>query len=51
LAATTDSPGPFLAAVGEHRPQVAIVDVRMPPTHTDEVTAVLRYLEDGQRLP
>ena len=23
-------------AVGEHRPDVAIVDVRMPPTHTDE---------------
>lgn len=26
----------FLAAVEEHRPDVAIVDVRMPPTHTDE---------------
>ncbi|WP_114907226.1 response regulator [Ornithinimicrobium murale] len=26
----------FLDAVTEHRPQVAIVDVRMPPTHTDE---------------
>jgi DNA-binding NarL/FixJ family response regulator len=26
----------LLAAVGEHRPDVAIVDVRMPPTHTDE---------------
>jgi DNA-binding NarL/FixJ family response regulator len=25
-----------LAAVAEHRPDVAIVDVRMPPTHTDE---------------
>ena len=24
------------AAVAEHRPDVAIVDVRMPPTHTDE---------------
>ena len=24
------------AAVAEHRPQVAVVDVRMPPTHTDE---------------
>ena len=23
-------------AVGEHQPDVAIVDVRMPPTHTDE---------------
>ncbi|MEU8661598.1 response regulator, partial [Actinoplanes philippinensis] len=34
VLATTDAPGPFLAAVEEHRPDVAIVDVRMPPTHT-----------------
>jgi DNA-binding NarL/FixJ family response regulator len=26
----------LLAAVAEHRPDLAIVDVRMPPTHTDE---------------
>jgi len=26
----------LLAAVREHRPDVAIVDIRMPPTHTDE---------------
>jgi DNA-binding NarL/FixJ family response regulator len=26
----------LLAAVAEHRPDAAIVDVRMPPTHTDE---------------
>ncbi|BCJ37425.1 DNA-binding response regulator [Actinocatenispora thailandica] len=25
-----------LAAVAEHRPQVTVLDVRMPPTHTDE---------------
>ncbi|HEX8860624.1 MAG TPA: response regulator, partial [Actinomycetes bacterium] len=24
------------AAVASHRPDVAIVDIRMPPTHTDE---------------
>jgi DNA-binding NarL/FixJ family response regulator len=36
VVATTDSPRPFLAAIDEHRPDVAIVDVRMPPTHTDE---------------
>jgi DNA-binding NarL/FixJ family response regulator len=36
VVATADGPGPFLAAVDEHRPDVAIVDVRMPPTHTDE---------------
>jgi DNA-binding NarL/FixJ family response regulator len=26
----------MLRAVAEHRPDVAIIDVRMPPTHTDE---------------
>src|SRR5260221_2330163 len=26
----------LLAAVAQHRPDVAVVDVRMPPTHTDE---------------
>ncbi len=26
----------LLAAVSEHAPDVAIVDIRMPPTHTDE---------------
>src|SRR5579871_3624446 len=25
-----------LAAVAEHNPDVAIIDIRMPPTHTDE---------------
>jgi DNA-binding NarL/FixJ family response regulator len=26
----------LLAAIAEHRPDVTIVDIRMPPTHTDE---------------
>ena len=26
----------LLAAVAEHRPDVAVVDIRMPPTHPDE---------------
>jgi DNA-binding NarL/FixJ family response regulator len=26
----------LIIAVGEHKPEVAIVDLRMPPTHTDE---------------
>ena len=30
------TPTALLAAVAEHRPDVAVVDVRMPPTHTDE---------------
>lgn len=36
VVATASDPDGFLAAVGEHHPDVAIVDVRMPPTHTDE---------------
>lgn len=35
VAATADAEE-FLAAVAEHRPDVAVLDVRMPPTHTDE---------------
>jgi DNA-binding NarL/FixJ family response regulator len=34
-AAVEDAPA-LLAAVAEHRPDAAIVDIRMPPTHTDE---------------
>jgi len=28
--------GRAAAAVAEHKPDVAVVDIRMPPTHTDE---------------
>ncbi|MEV6923536.1 response regulator transcription factor [Dactylosporangium sp. NPDC051485] len=35
LAAVGDGPS-LVAAIVEHRPDVAIVDVRMPPSHTDE---------------
>src|SRR6185369_1888275 len=35
------------AAVDEHRPDVVIVDIRMPPTHTDEgLRAALRLRRD-----
>jgi DNA-binding NarL/FixJ family response regulator len=34
-AAVADA-GALLAAVAEHQPDVAVVDIRMPPTHTDE---------------
>jgi DNA-binding NarL/FixJ family response regulator len=36
VAAAVGDPDALRAAVGHHRPDVAIVDIRMPPTHTDE---------------
>lgn len=36
VAAAVPDPAAFMRAVAEHRPDVAVVDVRMPPTHTDE---------------
>ncbi|MFF0738792.1 response regulator [Streptomyces sp. NPDC004111] len=35
VAATGDADG-LVSAVAEHLPDVAVVDIRMPPTHTDE---------------
>ncbi|MFB7475159.1 response regulator [Kitasatospora sp. NPDC056184] len=35
VAAVGDGPA-LVEAVREHRPDVSVVDVRMPPTHTDE---------------
>jgi len=35
VAAVGDGPA-LVAAVAEHKPDVSIVDVRMPPSHTDE---------------
>ncbi|MBL7257194.1 response regulator [Paractinoplanes lichenicola] len=49
VVATTDGPAAFLAAVDEHKPDVAIVDVRMPPTHTDE--GIVAAVEARRRLP
>lgn len=51
VAAVDDAPS-LIAAVEEHRPDVAIVDVRMPPTMTDDglkaaVTARERHPEVG----
>jgi DNA-binding NarL/FixJ family response regulator len=36
VAAEVDDGDELLEAVDAHRPDVAIVDIRMPPTHTDE---------------
>ena len=49
VVATADGPETFLAAVDEHRPDVAIVDVRMPPTHTDE--GIVAAVEARRRRP
>jgi DNA-binding NarL/FixJ family response regulator len=39
----------LLRAVGEHRPDLALVDVRMPPTHTDE--GIRAALVIGRQYP
>jgi DNA-binding NarL/FixJ family response regulator len=36
IVAAVEEPNALLAAVNEHSPDLAIVDVRMPPTFTDE---------------
>lgn len=36
VVATAASGEELLVAVAEHEPDVAVIDVRMPPTHTDE---------------
>ena len=49
VVATTDGPVSFLEAVDKHEPDVAIVDVRMPPTHTDE--GIKAAVEARRRQP
>jgi DNA-binding NarL/FixJ family response regulator len=49
VVATTGNPDDFLDAIDEHRPDVAIVDVRMPPTHTDE--GITAAVEARRRQP
>ncbi len=49
VVATASNPDDFLVAIGEHRPDVAIVDVRMPPTHTDE--GIVAAVEARRRQP
>ncbi|MGJ6965990.1 response regulator [Streptosporangium sp. G11] len=48
VATAADADG-FLAAVDAHEPDVAIVDVRMPPTHTDE--GITAAVEARRRQP
>lgn len=49
VVATTDNAAAFLTAVDRHRPDTAIVDVRMPPTHTDE--GIKAAVEARRRRP
>jgi DNA-binding NarL/FixJ family response regulator len=49
VVATAGTPDGFLTAVDVHRPDVAIVDVRMPPTHTDE--GIVAAVEARRRQP
>jgi DNA-binding NarL/FixJ family response regulator len=51
VAASEDGDG-LLIAVSEHRPDLAIVDVRMPPSFTDEgLRAALKAREQQPGLP
>ena len=36
VVAAVDDADKLLRAVDEHRPDICVVDIRMPPTHTDE---------------
>ncbi|MFD8599637.1 response regulator transcription factor [Kitasatospora sp. NPDC059646] len=50
-AVAGDAPG-FLAAVAEHRPDVTIVDVRLPPSFRDEgIRAAIRARRRSPGLP
>ena len=47
VAAVGDAPS-LIEAVREHRPDAALVDVRMPPTHTDDgLRAAVEVRRDG----
>ena len=49
VVATAANAPDFLTAIDEHRPDVAVVDVRMPPTHTDE--GIVAAVEARNRQP
>jgi DNA-binding NarL/FixJ family response regulator len=52
VAAATDSAPGLLAALLEFRPDLAIVDIRLPPTHTDDgLRAALAAREQIPGLP
>lgn len=49
VAATTETPDRALDAIDDHKPDIAIFDVRMPPTHTDE--GIRAAVEARRRRP
>ncbi|MCD9199108.1 response regulator [Aeromicrobium wangtongii] len=49
VVATASNPADLLAAIDEHHPDVAVIDVRMPPTHTDE--GIVAAVEARRRQP
>src|SRR5262249_56515900 len=49
VAAAVDTGAGLLSAVEEHRPDAAVVDVRLPPTFTDE--GLRAALEARRRVP
>ena len=52
VAAAVDNPADLVAAVTTKRPDVAVVDVRLPPTFTDEgLRAALQARREIPGLP
>jgi DNA-binding NarL/FixJ family response regulator len=44
VVATTGDAGALLSAVAGHHPDLAVVDIRMPPTFTDEGASAARHI-------
>jgi DNA-binding NarL/FixJ family response regulator len=49
VVAQANDPATLLAAVEEHQPDIAIVDIRMPPTFTDEGLRAAETIHAEQR--
>jgi DNA-binding NarL/FixJ family response regulator len=47
VVAAVDDADRLRGAVSEHEPDLAVVDVRMPPTHTDEGMRAARWIRDA----
>ncbi|HRA35987.1 MAG TPA: response regulator transcription factor, partial [Acidimicrobiales bacterium] len=46
VVATVGDADELLTVVGRHRPDLALVDVRMPPTHTDDGLRAARTIRE-----